>query len=97
MISPVTLPENPVSVAVHVDAVATAKLVNVHAVPIAGAAKVRVVIPELARLLASVGYDAVTVTSPAAVPLTVTEHVPPAEREQVKEEKEIVPGGVPGV
>ena len=38
---------------------------------------------ELAALFASPGYDAWTVALPAPVPVTVVEHVPPAERAQV--------------
>ena len=52
---------------------------------------VRLVVPKLARLFASPGYEACIVTAPAVAPFTVTEQVPPAERAQVPGENETVP------
>jgi hypothetical protein len=91
----VTVPEKPFSGAiVIVEVFADPPEVTIKLVGLAETVKsqtVRLAVPELAALLLSPGYDALTVTEPAVTPVTVTEQVPLLDREQVDAEKVTVP------
>jgi hypothetical protein len=85
IVSPLTVPENPVRVAVHEDVEPTPTVAGVHEAVRVGVPMVSDADPMLARLFVSPGYDAWRVTDPAVEPLTVIEHVPAPLSAQVPE------------